>query len=126
MYQILWMIVFDHCPEALETGMTKILGIIDPIRRGMRDHNIKSTMFSYLPTELTNALLHCFLGILMRCTIVLILHTASKAQNPYSFIYIDSIVDADTAIRWCVCITGIVVSIYIQNRSMCKCVSVLL
>ena len=51
----------------------------------------------------------------------LVSHGTAKPQDPYSFIDKKFVVNADAALRWDLFIFIIMISMYIEYRSRCKC-----
>ena len=116
-YKQVWLVFFDQSTKAGKAPVGKILQIIHPSCRRMGNQNIKALMAFQLPPELFNSPVHFQLRILMLRS-GNVLHGAAQSQNPDSLVYINVILNADTAALFIFPVPAIMISQHIQYRRM--------
>ena len=99
--------------------MGLILTVIDPRRRGMGQKNVKPLFPLQLQPEFTDPLFH-FQRSKLTIYAGNVTHRPSQAQNPYSLILINIIINADAAFRRSFFILDIVIAPHIQKGTMGK------
>ena len=111
-------IFFHQIPESFKAGMREILPVINMIGGRVGQQDIKSFFTPDTEEELSYPPVHFPLGVLVKP--LLITHGAAQPQNAHSFIFVQPSVNADASFRRRLFITVIMVSMYIQHRSLEK------
>lgn len=106
------------CAEGLESRVGQALSVAQAPGRGVGDQHVEAPAPQELEPETQDSQAHLLFRVLMRAG--LIAHGTAQAQKTDAPVDIDPILDADTALRRCVLIAGVMVSVDVKDGTVEK------